>query len=349
MATPQPNWSWDDLSAEYTSQSSHQNQNDAFTADEHTHQEAPVPEPEPEPTRRRYYPSRLCRICLETVEPTFENPTEGIASMLNPTPRVTYKSEDPELGRLMRPCKCKGSQRYVHEGCLTAWRYTNPGSKNYYECPTCHFRYHFHRMKWGHWISSALTQLCLTLAILFVTIFVMGFVADPIINFYLDPYDTVFSFPSMGGNGPALHIVDTEANTWAEHLLKGLASLGMLGFVKIFFAMSPLSWWNVRQTGLFGGGRARAGTGRNRLENISWTLVIIGIGAFLVTVWKWTRSWSKSVLEKAGETVIDVGGDDADEEEDEQTQAEVNEQVNSENRRGEHPPTPVDPETRKTQ
>lgn len=48
--------------------------------------------------------------------------------------------------------------------------------------------------------------------------------------------------------------------------------------------------------------------------------------------------------------MIDVGSDDAEEEEeDEQTQTEVNEQVNSENRRGEHPPTPVDPETRKTQ
>lgn len=46
--------------------------------------------------------------------------------------------------------------------------------------------------------------------------------------------------------------------------------------------------------------------------------------------------------------MIDVGGDDADEE-DEQTQAEVDEQVNSENTRGEHPPTPVDPEIRKTQ
>lgn len=281
MATPA--WSWN-LPGEFAPQASHHNQQPEFTEDEHMHEEEPVPTPEPESQRRRFYPSRQCRICLEIVEPTFEIPTEGIASMLNPTPRVTYTSEDPELGRLMRPCKCKGSQRYVHEGCLTAWRHADPsyGARNYYECPTCKCRYHLQRMKWGHWISSAFTQLCLTLTILFVTIFVMGFVADPIINLYLDPFDTIVSMPSMGGRGPTLHIVDTEANTWTEHLLKGLASLGMLGFVKIFFAMSPWHWWNVRQTGLFGGGGVRAGTGRNRLQNISWTLVIIGVGAFLV-------------------------------------------------------------------
>ncbi|APA16199.1 hypothetical protein SS1G_10385 [Sclerotinia sclerotiorum 1980 UF-70] len=353
MSVPVTSWSWGNIAEQLGSQSSGQNQNGVHTENKQAHQEAPLqepepaPEPVPEPKRRRYYPPRQCRICLETVEPTFETPTAGIASILNPTPRVMYTSEDPELGRLMRPCKCKGSQRHVHEGCLTAWRHADPlyGARNYYECPTCKFQYHFQRIKWGHLISSTFAQLCLTLAILFVTIFVMGFVADPIINFYLDPYSTILSFPSMGGSGPALHIVETETTTWTEHLLKGLASLGMLGFVKIFFAMSSFSWWNIRQTGVFGGGRVRAGTGRNRLENISWTLVIIGIGAFLVTVWKWTRTWSRAVLERAGETVIDVGGDDAD---DEEEQAEATERANQETAR-EHPPTTVDPDTRKRQ
>lgn len=58
------------------------------------------------------------------------------------------------------------------------------------------------------------------------------------------------------------------------------------------------------------------------------------------------------MLEKAGETVIDVGGDDADDDEEQaqaDTQAEVNEQVNAEAARNTRPPTPVDPETRKTQ
>jgi hypothetical protein len=135
-------------------------------------------------------------------------------------------------------------------------------------------------MKWGRWISSPILQILATIAILLITIFVFGFVADPIINFYLDPYDTIVSIPS---GGPALsHFEDDEAS-WIEHFLKGLASLGLLGFVKVFFAMSPWHWWNLRQTGLLGGvgGHGRGNTGRDRLESISWSLVLIGLATFL--------------------------------------------------------------------
>lgn len=90
--------------------------------------------------RRRHYPARTCRICLEVVEPTFHQDTSSLSSALKSEPRVTYESEDG--GRLLRPCKCKGSQKYVHEECLGAWRMADPLQKrNYYECPTCRYRY----------------------------------------------------------------------------------------------------------------------------------------------------------------------------------------------------------------
>jgi len=139
------------------------------------------------------------------------------------------------------------------------------------------------------------------------TIFVFGFIADPIINLYLDPYDTITSLPTGGPD--AIHFEDDEGS-WVEHFIKGLASLGLLGFVKVFFAMSPWHWWNLRQTGIIGGGRARGGTGRDRMENISWTVVIIGVVTFLAAVWTWVRAWTASTLEKAGERVADVQGDD---------------------------------------
>lgn len=83
------------------------------------------------------------------------------------------------------------------------------------------------------------------------TIFIFGFIADPIINLYLDPYDTITSIPTTGLS--EFHLEDEEAS-WAEHFLKGMASLGLLGFVKAFFAMSPWHWWQLRQSGIFGGG-----------------------------------------------------------------------------------------------
>lgn len=282
-------WSWS-KEADALNQTSTPPGAFAFDEDDNLHTEEPhftknnrTEEPNQE-QKQKHYPSRTCRICLEVVQPTYETGPEGIVGMLSPAPKIQYISESPESGRLIRPCKCKGSQRYVHEGCLLAWRMTNLDATghqiNYYECPTCKFKYRIERMKWSRWISSIFTQILLTLSILFLTIFILGFIADPIINLYLDPLDTITSL----GSSTDYYYEDedvTWAEAWAEHILKGLTSLGLLGAVKAFLAMSPWQWWNLRSVGVIGRGGARAGTGRNRMENMSWSLVVIGVMTFL--------------------------------------------------------------------
>lgn len=234
---------------------------------------------------RKHYPHRTCRICLEVVPPTYESAIEGLAGMLGPAPRVSYISSDPESGRLIRPCKCKGSQRYVHEGCLQEWRHADPayGRRNYWECPTCKFRYRLERMVWSRWISSTLTQILLTVFILFTTVFILGFVADPIIDLYIDPVGTITTNPFARRVEYAIPGLEDEELTWLEHILKGLASLGLLGFIKVIFAMSPWPLHSLRNSGIIGGrGRnGRAATGRDRLESISWSLVMVGVITFL--------------------------------------------------------------------
>jgi len=274
------------------------------------------------PKARKHYPPRTCRICLEVVLPTFESTDEGLAGILNPAPQVTYVSSDPESGRLIRPCKCKGSQKYVHEGCLQAWRHSDPsyGRRNFWECPTCRFRYRLERMRWSRWIKSTATQVLLTILILLTTVFLLGFIADPIINLYLDPYETITSvpFPKLDDTLPHFEDEDTSwLDSWLEHYLKGLASLGLLGAVKALLAMSPWQWWNLRTSGIIGGGNraGRGNTGRERLENISWSLVAIGVATFLWAVWKAVRAWCRRTLEKAGERIVDVQGDVDDEDE----------------------------------
>jgi len=222
----------------------------SFVHEEPNTEDEPTPqssteEPRQARTSHKHYLPRTCRICLEVVPPSYEPAPEGFASILSPNPSVSYISADPESGRLIRPCKCRGSSRYVHEGCLQAWRHADPsfGRRNYWECPTCRFRYRLERMRWGRWISSSILQVILTIIILFITVFVFGFVADPIINLYLDPYDTITSISS---GGPATIYLEDEKASWAEHFLKGVASLGLLGFVKAFFAMSPWHWVRVQ-------------------------------------------------------------------------------------------------------
>ncbi len=239
----------------------------------------PTPTPGPTPTRpQRHYKPRTCRICLETVQPTTDIDDSLAARVFSSRPRVRYVSEDPDLGRLISPCKCKGSQKYVHEGCLQAWRKTSPLSdRNYWRCPTCQFEYRLQRLRWGRWLSSKILRGALTLVIMTVTIFLLGFIADPIIGFWVDPFGSIaggltgFEFEEQA-------VVDDGPDGWPTHFVKGFLSLGLLGFVKTMFVMSPWNWFNIR---VGGGGRRRRGTGRDRMEQINWALVVIGVLTFL--------------------------------------------------------------------
>ncbi|ORY11641.1 hypothetical protein BCR34DRAFT_614506 [Clohesyomyces aquaticus] len=255
-------------------------------------------------SRRKYWPPRQCRICLETVQPTYHVPSESLPGFFQATPNVTYEDEG---GRLIRPCSCRGSSKYVHENCLQSWRHADPsyGRRNYWQCPTCGFRYRLARLGWGRFIASAATQVTLTILILIVTVFLLGFVADPIINMYLDPW----SYLTPWSSSEPYFYEDDERSGWFEHFLKGFTSMGVIGFLKVLLA-SPFSYFRI------GGGRGR-NTGRDRYEQISWIIIVIGVFTFLVAIWKGVRAWSRRTLEKAGERVMDVQGDDDDEEEDE--------------------------------
>ncbi|KAF2460248.1 hypothetical protein BDY21DRAFT_280657 [Lineolata rhizophorae] len=261
-----------------------------------------------QPRPRRFYRPRTCRICLETVNPTFHpeaDNTQGIFG--HSMPNVTYESEDG--GRLLRPCKCKGSSRYVHEGCLQAWRHADPayGKRNYWQCPTCGFRYRLERMAWGRIVSSAAAQVVLTLFIFFVVTFLLGFVADPIINLWVDPLGTLSPFLDEEERVP---LFDDEPSTWIEHFVKGMASLGLMGFAKVIL-MSPFHWLNLRSARMVPGGRVGV-TGRDRMANLSWVTITIGVATFLYGIWKSVRNWSRQTLEHAGERVMDVQADDED-------------------------------------
>ncbi|KAL2811676.1 hypothetical protein BJX63DRAFT_271791 [Aspergillus granulosus] len=259
------------------------------------------------PPPKRHYPIRVCRICLESVPPTFVPPSEHMPEFFQREPRVVYESSDPELGRLLRPCKCKGSSRYVHEGCLQSWRHADPsyGQTHYWNCPTCGFQYRLERLIWARWISSTLSQIMLTCFVLVFTIFVLGFIADPIINLYVDPMETIYYSEYWEGNS----LSDSEPASWFEHLVKGMASLGLLSFLQVIYGFSPLRFTTI--------GRGRGNTGRSRTSSLSWFVIALGICSFLWAVYKGVRAWSRRTLVKAGDRVMDVPlpDDEADEEE----------------------------------
>jgi hypothetical protein len=188
----------------------------------------------------------------------------------------------------------------------------------------------------------------LTITILLGTVFLLGFISDPILNFFLDPYGSMYGYTWEWGyhSRPVYYEFEVEERrplTWMGHMTKGFAWLGMLSFFKVIFT-SP---WQFLYRHIWGGRRAGV-TGRNRLNDTTWLLVLIGAVTFLYvssrgitfsrimfllrisqaadisqTVWKGVRSWSRRILKKAGERVIDVQGDDNDEDEDGDDEAQT--------------------------
>lgn len=160
-------------------------------------------------------------------------------------------------------------------------------------------------------LSSRWAQAGLTLFILLTSIFFLGFLADPILNLWVDPFGTVSdAVTSVVTDIEAIKEPDWEPpTTWGEHFLKGFFSLGLVGIFKSMIVVSPWHWWNLR--GLMGTGR-RQGTGRARVENISLAFVIVGAFTALMGIWKGVKKLSERVLKNVSERVLDVGGDDGD-------------------------------------
>ena len=270
---------WETASDQSTNGSTGAHRDDnhrARAADNHQETHAPQPEQTP-PRRERRYRPRTCRICFDVVEPTIVDEVDGIGAFLRQKPKVKYESPEGDGGRLFSPCKCKGSQKYVHEECLQAWRNAAPrNDRNSWKCPTCGFEYKLERLVWGKMLSRAWVRLSLTLSILILTVFLLGFVGDTIINLWLDPFgtiqDTVLSNGSPDGH---FYPLDEEDEGWLDHFLKGFLSLGLLGFVKTLWTMNPIYYWMNR-----GRGRRRGG-GRDRMEGLNLAIVVIGVFTFL--------------------------------------------------------------------
>ncbi|ORX39388.1 hypothetical protein BD324DRAFT_619492 [Kockovaella imperatae] len=53
--------------------------------------------------------------------------------------------DEPTSGKLISPCLCTGSMRYVHVNCINAWRGTGSNAKAFLECPQCHHQYRLRR------------------------------------------------------------------------------------------------------------------------------------------------------------------------------------------------------------
>ena len=57
--------------------------------------------------------------------------------MLTNECKICFTSDD----KLIAPCKCKGTIKYVHSNCLEQWRNLNINNSRYYQCNECKYTY----------------------------------------------------------------------------------------------------------------------------------------------------------------------------------------------------------------
>lgn len=121
-------------------------------------------------------------------------------------------------------------------------------------------------------VPSKAAQITLTVIILIAAVFVLGFVGDPILSLYYGPEYVI----TETGHIEVRHFGEgEEPGTWIEHFVKGFASLGLMSVLKVMFTARHLMF------SFGGGGRVRQGTGRDRLNNVTWIVVIFGVLTFL--------------------------------------------------------------------
>merc|ERR1719446_589316 len=73
-----------------------------------------------------------------------------------PVCRICYGGTD--VGRLISPCMCTGTMRFVHLECLNMWRLASSNPQSFYQCDQCHYQYSFRRALYASILRSALVM-----------------------------------------------------------------------------------------------------------------------------------------------------------------------------------------------
>lgn len=280
-----------------------------MSATDHTSHD-PSPHPS-SPSSSWTYPTRTCRYCLEDVPATVTLYPPGLPLAFQ-RPIVEYKNDD-EYGRLIKPCHCRGGMRYVHELCLRRARTESARPGSLWKCHQCGYQFNFTRLTIQKYLGSKKASGALTLLFMLVVMFFLGFVADPILNIYTDPYETIVGHENAWRPVEVNQVKDA-GHGWGQHFVKGMVSMGVLSFVRQMI-LNPFHWFNIRNTGFVGGRvSGRSTTGRDRAVNVSWIMIAFGVITAFYLFYQWIQAIIGRYLQRIGNNIVDtqLPGDDDD-------------------------------------
>lgn len=131
-----------------------------------------------------------CRICYqddEVVSSWVQNDENELSRVWEELTRVfrgqlSWQEMWSSLGsqrraenRLISPCRCAGSMKYVHIGCLNRWRATAPTARSRFTCDQCGYAYRVRRTALAAFLASDVGALSVAVCLLAVAVQTLGF------------------------------------------------------------------------------------------------------------------------------------------------------------------------------
>lgn len=219
-----------------------------------------------------------------------------------------------ESGRLISPCLCSGTMRFVHMDCLNMWRFASANPQSSFRCDQCHFEYSVQRALYANILRSALVLHTVTLVVFGGVVILCAYICYCIHWFHHGDGDyQLFSdnFMEQVTNVSGIQEEDKEEllriimrmNEWMicgipfVHLMHGLTMVGMSGCNSLGFFLTQ---------------QATSTGDSNPLPVISAVMIIAGLFRVFYSLYRFLKLLSGKVLESAEGMILDIrAADDA--------------------------------------
>ncbi|CCG80600.1 Predicted protein [Taphrina deformans PYCC 5710] len=239
------------------------------------------------------------------------------------TCRICFSPESPDE-KLISPCKCRGTSKWIHISCLDQWRMHSQNSKSFYRCDQCHYEYSFRRTDLANLLLSRWTLLALTCVAFTTATFFGGFLVK--LGLFLMPSSytsghsswysnfTFFYTPLDAGTDiltAASALIPSTPHTWQDifvvdvwHFIQGIISLGILGIVGFMGTggIFSLRTFHPRRT-------RRQGDGIGLAEFAFILVIVLGCGKVALSMWRRVREVIQKRLADLGERILEVDPD----------------------------------------
>ncbi|KAL3901106.1 MAG: hypothetical protein SGCHY_000859 [Lobulomycetales sp.] len=227
------------------------------------------------------------------------------------TCRLCFSDETEPGDKMISPCKCKGTMKYIHLNCLNEWRRVSQKRDSYFKCDQCGYKYRLGRTGLAKLVVNEAVVTLLTLCIFAVTTFAMGFLTKFILIWLTGDTQEIYAELGYDPANIPLHERDamyyieqvlTPTSLWSvdfSHMLSGLLGLGLAGSASLFFSVftgGPM----FPRVGIY---RDRGGSAGMIVLGI---IVVIGIGKTFYSMYKYVKNVSKLGLEIVEDFILEV-------------------------------------------